>query len=88
MIFGGRIVRELTAEEADEPALLRAAYNLRADSALPEDTAAEVVSADASAEAAASARHATRARNRPQTLAARRRRRGPAADAPTERDAQ
>ena len=55
VIFGGRIVRELTAEEADEPALLRAAYNLRADSVLPEDTAAEVVSADASAEAAASA---------------------------------
>ena len=44
VIFGGRIVRELTAEDADEPALLRAAYNLRADSALPEDTAAEVVS--------------------------------------------
>ncbi len=55
VIFGGRIVRELTAEDADEPALLRAAYNLRADSVLPEDTAAEVVSADASAEAAASA---------------------------------
>ena len=44
VIFGGRIVRELTAEEADEPALLRAAYNLRADSALPEDAAGEVVS--------------------------------------------
>jgi ribose transport system ATP-binding protein len=49
VIFGGKIVRELTAEEADEPALLRAAYNLRADSALPEDAAAEVISQAADA---------------------------------------
>jgi ribose transport system ATP-binding protein len=43
VIFGGRVVRELSRAEADEPALLRAAYNLRADSALPEDTVAEIV---------------------------------------------
>ena len=43
VIFGGRVVRELTGAEADEPALLRAAYNLRRDSALPEATAAEAV---------------------------------------------
>src|SRR5262245_14590166 len=43
VIFGGRVVRELRRADADEPALLRAAYNLRADSALPEDAAAEAV---------------------------------------------
>ena len=94
VIFGGRIVRELTAEEADEPALLRAAYNLRADSALPEDTAGEVVSAErrprprrarggAASERpddpAADVRHRPR-RTSPPSAA-------PAADAPTEGDA-
>jgi len=43
VVFGGRVVRELTRAEADEPALLRAAYNLRSDSALPEDTVGELV---------------------------------------------
>jgi ribose transport system ATP-binding protein len=43
VIFGGRIVREIAGPDADEPALLRAAYNLRADAALPEDTVAEAV---------------------------------------------
>ena len=31
VIFGGRIVAEIAGADADEPALLRAAYNLRAD---------------------------------------------------------
>jgi ribose transport system ATP-binding protein len=43
VIFGGRVVREIAGPDADEPALLRAAYNLRADAALPEDTVAEAV---------------------------------------------
>jgi ribose transport system ATP-binding protein len=46
VIFGGRVVAELGAADADEPALLRAAYNLRPDAALPEDAAAETVAAD------------------------------------------
>ena len=29
VIFGGRVVAEIAAAEADEPTLLRAAYNLR-----------------------------------------------------------
>ncbi len=47
VIFGGSVVAELKAEDADEPALLRAAYNLRSDAAMPEDVAAEVVAAEA-----------------------------------------
>jgi ribose transport system ATP-binding protein len=43
VIFGGTVVREITRAEADEPALLRAAYNLRSDVALPEALAAEEV---------------------------------------------
>ena len=31
VIFGGRVVAEIAAVDADEPSLLRAAYNLRAD---------------------------------------------------------
>ena len=48
-VFGGRVVRELSGAEADEPALLRAAYNLRHDSVLPEAVAAEAVAAEESA---------------------------------------
>ncbi len=47
VIFGGRVVNEISAADADEPTLLRAAYNLRSDAAMPEDIAAEVVAADA-----------------------------------------
>lgn len=47
VIFGGRVVAEVTAADADEPALLRAAYNLKADAALPEEIAAETVVAEA-----------------------------------------
>ena len=43
VIFGGRIVAELAAADADEPALLRAAYDLRSDAMLPEDAAAVAV---------------------------------------------
>jgi ribose transport system ATP-binding protein len=46
VIFGGRVVAELPAAEADEPALLRAAYNLKQDAVLPEDVAAEAVAAE------------------------------------------
>jgi ribose transport system ATP-binding protein len=51
VIFGGRVVGELDAANADEPALLRAAYNLRADAPMPEDVAAEVVAAAVGPEA-------------------------------------
>lgn len=40
VIFGGRVVSEIDAADADEPSLLRAAYNLRSDAILPEETAA------------------------------------------------
>jgi ribose transport system ATP-binding protein len=36
VIFGGRVVAELPGVDADEPALLRAAYNLKADAVIPE----------------------------------------------------
>jgi ribose transport system ATP-binding protein len=45
VIFGGRIVAEITAADADEAALLRAAYNLRSDAQMPEEVAAELVAA-------------------------------------------
>jgi ribose transport system ATP-binding protein len=47
VIFGGRVVAEIPVANADEPALLRAAYNLRSDAAMPEDLAAEAVAAEA-----------------------------------------
>jgi ribose transport system ATP-binding protein len=40
VIFGGRVVAEIDARDADEPTLLRAAYNLRADAELPEEAVA------------------------------------------------
>ena len=49
VIFGGRVVAEIAAADADEPALLRAAYNLKSDAAMPEEIAAEVVAAEADA---------------------------------------
>jgi len=36
VIFGGRVVGEVSAEEGDEPTLLRAAHNLRSEAAAPE----------------------------------------------------
>jgi ribose transport system ATP-binding protein len=46
VIFGGAVVAELDAADADEPALLRAAYNLRADAVIPELAVAETVAAE------------------------------------------
>jgi ribose transport system ATP-binding protein len=43
VIFGGRVVGEVDAADADEPALLRAAYNLSSNALMPEEIAAEVV---------------------------------------------
>ena len=40
VIFGGRVVAEIAVEDADEPALLRAAYDLPPDAPMPEDVAA------------------------------------------------
>ncbi len=55
VIFGGRVVAEIGVADADEPALLRAAYNLKVDAPMPEEVAGEAV-----AEAvAAAAREAT-----------------------------
>ncbi|HEX8940747.1 MAG TPA: sugar ABC transporter ATP-binding protein [Candidatus Limnocylindrales bacterium] len=48
VLFGGQVVAELAATEADEPALLRAAYNLRSEAPLPEDVAAAIVAQEAS----------------------------------------
>lgn len=43
VIFGGRVVAELSAAEADEPRLLRAAYDLPPDAPIPEEVAAATV---------------------------------------------
>ncbi|MEA2676416.1 MAG: ribose transport system ATP-binding protein [Chloroflexota bacterium] len=43
VIFGGEVVAEMAAADADEPALLRAAHNLKAGAALPEQVAAKAV---------------------------------------------
>ena len=43
VIFGGRVVAEIPAERADEPTLLRAAYDLPEDAQMPEEVAAEVI---------------------------------------------
>ncbi len=43
VVFGGRVVADIPVADADEPTLLRAAYNLRADAAMPEQVAAEAV---------------------------------------------
>jgi ribose transport system ATP-binding protein len=47
VIFGGQVVAEIDAAGADEPALLRAAHNLRADEQAPEDIVADVLAAEA-----------------------------------------
>ena len=51
VIFGGSVVAEVDVVDADEPALLRAAYNLRSDALMPEEIVAEQIVAEA-AEAA------------------------------------
>jgi len=55
VIFGGRVVAEVAVADADEPALLRAAYNLKSDAVMPEFAAAEVI-ADSEAAAAGAPR--------------------------------
>jgi hypothetical protein len=55
VIFGGRVVAEVAVTDADEPALLRAAYNLKSDAIMPELAAAEVI-ADSEAAAAGAPR--------------------------------
>jgi ribose transport system ATP-binding protein len=45
VIFGGRVVAEIGVADADEPALLRAAYNLTSDALIPELAAAETATA-------------------------------------------
>jgi ribose transport system ATP-binding protein len=45
VIFGGEVVAEMSAAEADEPTLLRAAHNLKAGAALPEQIAAKAIGA-------------------------------------------
>jgi ribose transport system ATP-binding protein len=49
VIFGGRVVAEIAVEDADEPALLRAAYDLPPDAPMPEDVAATELAAEGSA---------------------------------------
>jgi ribose transport system ATP-binding protein len=55
VIFGGRVVAEIDVADADEPSLLRAAYNLKSDAPMPEDVAAENVAEAAAAEASTDA---------------------------------
>ncbi len=72
VIFGGRVVAELDVADADEPALLRAAYNLRSDALMPEQVAAEAVAVTAEAEAvrrAATWRPSPRRADRPEPAA-------------------
>jgi ribose transport system ATP-binding protein len=49
VIFGGRVVAEIGVADADEPALLRAAYNLRSDAVIPELAMADAVASAAGA---------------------------------------
>ena len=46
VIFGGRVVAEIAVEDADEPTLLRAAYDLPPDVPMPEEVAATVLAGD------------------------------------------
>jgi ribose transport system ATP-binding protein len=68
VIFGGRVVAEIGVADADEPALLRAAYNLRSDAPMPEAVAAELVAE--AAEAAESGDTASAAGDWPPTESA------------------
>ena len=43
VIFGGEVVAEIDAADADEATLLRAAHNLEAEELLPEEVIAEEV---------------------------------------------
>jgi ribose transport system ATP-binding protein len=59
VIFGGRVVAAIPIEEADEPALLRAAYDLPPDVPMPEEIAASTIAE------AATAAESTTAQTRP-----------------------
>jgi ribose transport system ATP-binding protein len=48
VIFGGRVVAEIPVADADEPTLLRAAYDLPPDVPMPEEVAASVLATEAS----------------------------------------
>jgi ribose transport system ATP-binding protein len=52
VIFGGSVVNEIDVRDADEPTLLRAAYNLRSDVATPEEVMAGATSDDPAVEPA------------------------------------
>jgi ribose transport system ATP-binding protein len=52
VIFGGEVVAEMSAAEADEPSLLRAAHNLKQGALLPEQVAAEAAGKPEAVEAA------------------------------------
>ena len=65
VIFGGRVVAEMAAADADEPTLLRAAYNLKPDAAMPEEVAAEARRGRRTAAAAETGRDGTHRRERP-----------------------
>ncbi|HEV7811301.1 MAG TPA: sugar ABC transporter ATP-binding protein [Candidatus Limnocylindrales bacterium] len=45
VIFRGTVVAEIPVAEADEPTLLRAAYDLKPDAVMPEEKAGEIVAA-------------------------------------------
>jgi ribose transport system ATP-binding protein len=49
VIFGGTVVAKIAVDDADEPSLLRAAYNLRSDALMPEEIVAESVAAESGA---------------------------------------
>ncbi len=55
VIFGGRVVAEIAVEDADEPTLLRAAYDLPPDAPMPEDLAATELAAPSGVEPAGGA---------------------------------
>src|SRR4051794_11285140 len=55
VIFNGEVVAEMAAAEADEPSLLRAAHNLKAEEQLPEQVAAEALGTTQTVEAAQAA---------------------------------
>ena len=59
VIYGGAVVAELDATQADEPTLLRAAHNLRSDAPLPEQVAAAVIAAETAQEGTDSSASAT-----------------------------
>jgi len=48
VLFGGSVVAEIGVADADESALLRAAYNLKSDAMMPEEIVAEAAAAETS----------------------------------------